>query len=593
MGPYRSTDSGATWKQIYITASDPTLQGFPKMLSMVADPKDPMTVYSTALFGSVHAFMKSTDGAQTWSAIPQPDVPISDLLSVDCANTNVFYVLADVPGGMVKSSDGGVTWTGVTFPAAPIAGVQSPRVYGIATDPKVSGVVYALGPGSVHRLGRGFVFKSADFGNTWSVLADGTDFAGHIFVDPSNNQVLYAGNIGAANGDCQATASNGGMCGLYKSTDGGKTWVALPLRSSVAGNLAIDAKSGVIYVGVPLSQPNSALMKSTDGGNTWTSVPATFFLGAPSVRTDPNVSGTVYATANVSATIVYRSTDSGATWSSFPIPQGCNTTTEKICSFDAFIDDFVVAAAPQGPPVQPSQPTLSTNGVVSGASFKTGITSNSWVTIFGTNLASKTDDWSTAVVNGKLPTTLDGVSVTIGGKPAYVEFVSPTQISVLAPDVSGNVSVTVTNAGGTSAVQTVTVSQYAPAFFLWPNNQVVATRQDYTYAVKNGTFSGVTTVAAKPGDVLILWGTGFGPSNPPAPSGVAVPTDQPYSAATMPQVTINSVSAMVFGAALAPGSAGLYQVAILVPNNLADGDWPLQATIGGVTSPIAVLSVKH
>jgi uncharacterized protein (TIGR03437 family) len=94
--------------------------------------------------------------------------------------------------------------------------------------------------------------------------------------------------------------------------------------------------------------------------------------------------------------------------------------------------------------------------------------------------------------------------------------------------------------------------------------------------------------------VIILWGTGFGPTTPAAPTGVQVPSDQTYATSTAATVRINGVSATVYGAALAPGYAGLYHVAIQVPSSLADGDWPLVATIGGVSSPSSVvLSVKH
>jgi hypothetical protein len=54
-----------------------------------------------------------------------------------------------------------------------------------------------------------------------------------------------------------------------------------------------------------------------------------------------------------------------------------------------------------------------------------------------------------------------------------------------------------------------------------------------------------TTVPAKPGDILILWGTGFGPTNPVPPSGTAVPGDKTYLASVIPTVTINNVSATV------------------------------------------------
>jgi uncharacterized protein (TIGR03437 family) len=242
-----------------------------------------------------------------------------------------------------------------------------------------------------------------------------------------------------------------------------------------------------------------------------------------------------------------------------------------------------------------SAPTISANGVVNGASFQPGIVANSWVTIEGAGLASKTDDWSNSIVNGALPTSLDGVSVSMGGKAAYIYYISPGQLNVLAPDVpAGPVTVTVTTTVGTSATFASAASAYGPAFFVWPGNQVVATRTDYSYAVKAGTFAGATTVAAKPGDVIVLWATGFGPTNPAAPAGVAVPSDQAYDTGTLPSVTIDNVPATVYGAALAPGSVGLYQIAIQVPPSLADGDWPIQALIAGVLSPAeTILSVHH
>jgi uncharacterized protein (TIGR03437 family) len=59
-------------------------------------------------------------------------------------------------------------------------------------------------------------------------------------------------------------------------------------------------------------------------------------------------------------------------------------------------------------------------------------------------------------------------------------------------------------------------------------------------------------------------------------------------------VTIDSIPAIVYGAALAPGSAGLYQIAIQVPTSLSDGDWPIQASIGGALSPTGtILTVQQ
>ena len=152
---------------------------------------------------------------------------------------------------------------------------------------------------------------------------------------------------------------------------------------------------------------------------------------------------------------------------------------------------------------------------------------------------------------------------------------------------------TVTTPGGTTSTVSATSQQFSPAFFLWPGNQAVATFQDFSLAVKAGTFAGANTVAAKPGEVVILWGTGFGPTSPSVTPGIQVPGDQTYSTASAVTVTINNTPANVFGTALAPGFAGLYQVAIQVPASLADGDWPIKASIGSFQSPDgAVLSVK-
>jgi uncharacterized protein (TIGR03437 family) len=239
-------------------------------------------------------------------------------------------------------------------------------------------------------------------------------------------------------------------------------------------------------------------------------------------------------------------------------------------------------------------PAISANGVVNGASFQPGVTANSWVTIQGTNLAGQTDDWSHSIVNGALPPALDGVSVSMGGQAAYVYYISTGQLNVLAPNVpAGPVTVTVTAPGGTSASFQTTADAYGPAFFVWPGNQVVATRTDYSYAVKAGTFAGAITVAAKPGEVIVLWATGFGPTTPAAPPGVAVPSTTGYPTATLPAVTVDSIPAIVYGAALAPGSAGLYQIAIQVPPSLSDGDWPIQALIGGVLSPAGTILSVH
>jgi len=240
-------------------------------------------------------------------------------------------------------------------------------------------------------------------------------------------------------------------------------------------------------------------------------------------------------------------------------------------------------------------PSIASSGVMNGASFAPGMVPNSWITIYGANLSSTNDNWDKSIVNGILPATLDGVSVSVGGKPAYINYVSPGQINAVAPDVGAGLwSVTVANSNGTSAPASVVSQTSGPGFFLWAGKYAVATRQDYSWAVRNGTFPSATTTPAKPGDVIILWGTGFGPTTPAAPVGVEIPSDRTYFTSNPVRVTVGNLPALVYGTALAPGYAGLYQVAIQIPLLAPDGDLAVVATVGGAQSPSSVsITVQH
>ncbi|HEY1340496.1 MAG TPA: IPT/TIG domain-containing protein, partial [Bryobacteraceae bacterium] len=235
------------------------------------------------------------------------------------------------------------------------------------------------------------------------------------------------------------------------------------------------------------------------------------------------------------------------------------------------------------PRVTPPSSLPVVTSVVNGASFTAGVAANTWVTIRGSNLSSQTDVWDNAIIAGVLPTALDNVKVTIGGRPVYVEYVSLSQINVLTPPdlATGILQVVVTTPAGASAPFSVDSLAYMPAIFPWPAGQPVATHADFTWAAKAGTFQGATTIPAKPGEVIILWGTGMGPTQPAAPAGVQV-SGGPYSTTSMPAVSLNLVPTTVYGAALAPGYAGLYQLAFQIPADWQDGDYPITGTIGGV-----------
>ena len=242
------------------------------------------------------------------------------------------------------------------------------------------------------------------------------------------------------------------------------------------------------------------------------------------------------------------------------------------------------AATPTG-----LQPVISS--VVNGASFQAGIEAGSWVTIQGSNLANidpKGRIWrADEIVGGRLPTVLDGVSVTVNGRAAYVYYISPGQINVQAPTdgTTGPVRVVVTNNGSASAPATAQLQAFAPAFFQYTGTSyAIATRTDYSLVGNPSAIPG--TAAAARGDVLILWATGFGATNPATAAGAVV--GGAPALVYRPTVTVGGTPAAVISAVLSPGSAGLYQIAVQLPASLASGNLAIRATIGGYASPAGV-----
>lgn len=237
---------------------------------------------------------------------------------------------------------------------------------------------------------------------------------------------------------------------------------------------------------------------------------------------------------------------------------------------------------------QSGKPAVGSGAVVNGASFEPGITPGSWATVAGTDLASTKREWGAEdFAGGALPSQLDGVSVTVNGKPASIHYISPTQINFQVPDIAaGPATIQVSNNGQASEPVQVDVRAFHPALFLWQTKYAVATRTDFSLVGKPGLFPGVNTTPAKPGDVIILWGTGFGPTEPAVPAGQLVSGTNRLL--TDPVVRIAGTPARYFGGALTSGFAGLYQIAVQVPESTPDGDVPVVAEMAGVTSPAAV-----
>lgn len=232
--------------------------------------------------------------------------------------------------------------------------------------------------------------------------------------------------------------------------------------------------------------------------------------------------------------------------------------------------------------VSGTQPAPNITGAGNAGSYQPTFASATWVSIFGSNLSAATYTWQNSdFVNGNLPTSLQGVSVTIDGLPAYVEFISPTQINVLAPDdpKAGPVSIQVTTAGQTSNIVTVPKNSLSPALFTILQHYVAAQHADYTLVGAPNLIAGVTSSPAKPGETILVYATGFGPTNPPVPTGQLVSTAEPLAGSV--QVTVGGAQAtVVFAGLIAPG---LYQLNVTVPP-VPNGDAAIVATIGGVST---------
>jgi uncharacterized protein (TIGR03437 family) len=241
-------------------------------------------------------------------------------------------------------------------------------------------------------------------------------------------------------------------------------------------------------------------------------------------------------------------------------------------------------------PVTQPVPTITKGGVVPICSSSNVIQPSSWVSIYGTNLAS-----TTAVWNGDFPTSLGGTSVTIDGKPAYLWSVSPGQINLQAPDdtTTGSVPVVVTTPLG-MATATVTLAAASPSFSLLPGGSypaAVILTPNGSGAYGNGTYdllgpSGAfsfNTRPAKVGETVLLYGVGFGPTNPVVSAGMsysgAAPVTNPVT------ITVGGVSAKVLFCGLV--GAGLYQITIVVPKATA-GDQTLVASVGAAQSQTGV-----
>jgi uncharacterized protein (TIGR03437 family) len=241
-------------------------------------------------------------------------------------------------------------------------------------------------------------------------------------------------------------------------------------------------------------------------------------------------------------------------------------------------------AAPSGPPV------ISPGGIVSASAFGgfTSISPGSWIEIYGSDLAPAAGFWS--FTNG-VANSVSGISVSVGGKAAFVEYVTPGQIDALVSSdaPTGAVPVTVTNANGTSdnywlIVNPTEPGLLAPSSFLIGGKQYVAALfpDGQTFALPQNAITGVPSHPATAGDVLTIYGVGFGPVSGGLTAGTLV--TQQNSLITPIQFTFGATAATLSYSGLAPSLTGLYQFNVVVPKVAANSATEISFTLGGAKS---------
>jgi uncharacterized protein (TIGR03437 family) len=237
------------------------------------------------------------------------------------------------------------------------------------------------------------------------------------------------------------------------------------------------------------------------------------------------------------------------------------------------------------------KPVIAAGGILNPQDFggSTAVAPGSWVEIHGANLALGTRTWSGAFDGVNAPSLLGGTSVTMGGQPAVLSYVSETQVNAQVPSnvALGPQPVRVSTLSGSSEPVTITVRQVQPAllapasFRIGGKQYVVAVFPDgVTFVLPVGAIPGIPSRPARPGETITVYGVGFGPVTPDTPAGQLV--QQANTLVSPLQVYFGEKPATLSYSGLAPNAIGLYQFNIVTPD-VAAGDVPLTFNLAGVS----------
>ena len=240
-------------------------------------------------------------------------------------------------------------------------------------------------------------------------------------------------------------------------------------------------------------------------------------------------------------------------------------------------------------------PTVSSVISASGFGGASSAAPGSYIEIYGQQLAGSSRGWGTAdFKNGNAPTQLDGVAVTVGGKNAYVNYVSPGQVNVeLSPSLAAGAQPVIVTYNGQSSdatantidVEPLAAGILAPPTFKIAGKQYVGATHASGAFVSNGTIPNLPTAPPQPGETLIFYGTGFGPVTPnTVVFAGAIAASAAKINATV-QFKIGGTSATVTSATLVQGLVGVYQFNVVVPASAPAGDLTVEVSVNGNALP--------
>ncbi len=249
-----------------------------RALAVTGVPGEPNHFYFGAVDGGV---WESDDAARTWKPIfDREDIGSIGSIAVAPSNPSVVYVgtgEADMRSdiaygdGMYKSTDGGRTWTHLGL-------IDTKQIGAIVVDPRDPNIAYvaALGHPYAPNAERG-VFKTTDGGRTWNkVLYENADTgATALAMEPGNPDVVYAALWQTRRPPWNVyPPSNGPGSGLYKTVDGGRNWTkltqGLPAKVGRIGLSISPAAPRRVYANVDSTPGLGGVYRSDDAGATWT-----------------------------------------------------------------------------------------------------------------------------------------------------------------------------------------------------------------------------------------------------------------------------------------------------------------------------------